>query len=969
MNPTKQSALLASSIITALWGGNTFAQDTSVLSDGQDQSALSEIVITGSRIVRKDYSAESPIVTVGEDFIDSNGPATLESTMNLLPQFTPDAGATTASQGAQGRATLNLRGLGPSRTLVLLDGRRLQPGDPLGAVDLNSIPSALIENVEVITGGASAAYGSDAIAGVVNFRLRSDFEGLAIDSDYGVSGQNDGENYNLSATLGSNFDGGRGNAVLSVTHADRERVDRGSRPFFQDGGITSVLPGGLIYPEATNLPDQSAIDQVFQGYGVDSPVSQASAYSTNPDGSLFTLVPVINYRFPEDGPYVITSNGQVAVPLGEAAPLQQPLARDTVFTRANYDLTDTVEVYGQFNYAHYKNNQTWYGKNQAITRDVYLPVSNPFIPEDLQTIAASRADPDAPLLLYFNTGRFSPDIAEQTYDVAQYLGGVTGEVDAIAGSWDVFASFGRSDLASSLGGYVDRVSYLSLIEAPDGGVSLCEGGLNPLTLDRPSEDCLDYMLRELHETSTLEQINFEANVQGNLLALPAGDMRFAAGLGYRENSYSYSPDEQRINADVLAVSVSNPTSGDTNSKEAYLELLIPVLADLPLVERLDLNAAYRYANYDTVGGVHTYKLSGDWQVTSVLRFRGGYQRAIRAPSVGELFQPVEQSGTTVGRISAGLGDPCDVNSTYRNGPNAEAVRQLCIATGIPDSVVDIHRFSGTSVQSNVGGNLELHEETSDTYTAGFVYRPQFSSAWLSDLSLTADYFDIEIEDAIGLVTGDVITQRCFNGAGDSNPEYDPQNFYCQLINRGPSGGFSVIDTPLLNLAGYRTAGVDMQLDWSAPVTSASRVGINVHTSYLDKYAIQTLQNAEFTEYAGTIGNGQVSSNAISHPQWRAVTSLSYEYERLGLNLRWRWIDEMSNAANVGIADADAPGVDAVNYFDLNGRVAVNDTISLRFGVLNLTDEQPPEWTGEAATDANLYDVIGRRYFAGFSLKF
>lgn len=974
MKPIGKKSILATAIATVVWSSVALGQTPAGQSDASNSEAsniapVESIIVTGSRIVRKDFSAESPIVTVGQEQLRAHGPATLEAAMNLLPQLAPDAGSTTASQGAQGRATLNLRGLGSSRTLVLLDGRRLQPGDPLGAVDLNSVPSALIQNVEVITGGASAVYGSDAIAGVVNFRVRDDFEGVEIDVDYGVSDRSDGENMTLAATMGGNFADGRGNAVISLTYLDRERVDRGSRPFFQDGGITSVLPGGLIYPVASNLPSQEAVTGIFDGYGLTTPVSRTSSYGVNPDGSLFTLTPANNLRHSDDGPYVITSNGQVAIPLGEAAPLQQPLKRETVFGRMSYSLTDSTEAYAQFNYAHYRNNQTWYGRNQAITRDVYLPISNPFIPDDLRAIASSRPDPDAPLLFYFNTGRFSPDIAEQTYDVTQYMGGLRGDLDAIDGTWDVYASFGRSNQASRLGGNINRNAYLSLIESPDGGVGICKGGLDPLAISKPSQNCLDYLLRDLHETSKLEQSILEGNIQGRLFALPAGDVSFAAGIGYRKNSYGYAPDAQRINADVLAISVSNPTSGSTESKEAYLEVLVPVLADLPFVYQLDLNGAYRFSDYDTVGGVHTWKLSSDWQFTPSLRMRGGYQKAIRAPSVGELYQPVEQSGTTVGRISSGLGDPCDASSTYRQGANAGRVRDLCIATGVPENVIDLHRFAGTSVQSNVAGNLDLKEETSDSYTIGLVYRPDWQQSALSNLSLSVDYYNIEIKDAIGLITGDVITQRCFNGAGDSNPDYDPQNFYCQLIARGPSGGFSVIDTPLLNLAGYRTAGIDAQLDWSMPVGYGGEVGVNLVASYLDKYSIQTLQGASFTEYAGTIGNGQISSNAISHPTWRTVTNLSYNRDSLGVNLRWRWIDEMSNAANVGISGATAAGVDAVNYLDLNANYNLTDNASIRFGVLNLTDKQPPEWTGEAATDSNLYDVVGRRFFAGMSVKF
>jgi outer membrane receptor protein involved in Fe transport len=260
-------------------------------------------------------------------------------------------------------------------------------------------------------------------------------------------------------------------------------------------------------------------------------------------------------------------------------------------------------------------------------------------------------------------------------------------------------------------------------------------------------------------------------------------------------------------------------------------------------------------------------------------------------------------------------------------------------------------------------------ETSDTYTLGFVFRPQLQSPLIRSFSLSVDYYNIKIQNAIGLVTGDVIVQRCFNGAGDSNPSYDPNNFYCGLIHRGAGGGFSTIDTPLLNLAGYRTSGIDVQLDWKARIGASTNIGLNAVVSYLDKYEIQTLQGAAFSDYAGTIGNGQISASAISHPRWRAVTNLAIDHGPATFGFTWRWIDKMSNASNVGISDGVAPGVKAVSYFDFNARVAVNEGMWLRFGVLNIGDKQPPEWTGESATDANLYDVVGRRFFVGASLRF
>lgn len=237
-----------------------------------------------------------------------------------------------------------------------------------------------------------------------------------------------------------------------------------------------------------------------------------------------------------------------------------------------------------------------------------------------------------------------------------------------------------------------------------------------------------------------------------------------------------------------------------------------------------------------------------------------------------------------------------------------------------------------------------------------------------------DYYDISIRDAIGLITGDVIVRRCFNGDG-SNPGYDPNNYYCGLINRSASGAFATLTTPLLNLAGYKTSGLDFQVDATIRAEDAgldSRFGelsVNFVLSYMDSYKIQSLAGADYFDYAGTIGNAQISSEAISHPEWKASTTFNYKVGDAQLSLRWRWIDGMDNSGNVGATAATAPGVKSRSYFDLNGRYRLRDSVELRAGVLNVADTQPPEWTGEGATDFAIYDLLGRRYYAGVNIKF
>jgi len=970
-----RAALLSASSTLVLLTGATVAHAQTAGGAPAGADEVQEVVVTGSRIARPDYSAESPIVSVSQEAIRAAGPASLENALNNMPQFTASAGGTATSATRGGRANANLRGLGIQRTLVLLDGRRMQPSDPLGAIDLNTISTALLENVEVITGGASAVYGSDAIAGVVNFKLKKNFDGLAIDAQYGETSRNDGKTTDISITGGVNSPDGRGNAVLSLSYFNRGTSLRNTREFFRNSSPSGVLIGGLIIPDAANLPTQASINSVFAQYGINGSVIPRSArFGANLDNTLFTAqTPILNLRYPPNEPYIITA-GQVARPSGEQFPLIQPLERYTAFGRVRYEVTDQVEAYAEFNYAQYDSAQTVPGRPQATTYDVYVPPTNPFLPADIRAIAASRPNPSAPLLLYFNTGRLAPTQNFQTYGVGQLIAGFDGKVPNTDWTWDAYASYGRTQYDETRTGYISRAGYLSLINAPDGGVSICQGGFAPLGLTPVSKSCQDYLLRTLQEKTILEQRVVEATLQGSIMDLPAGRLRFAVGASYRSNEFEYQPAAERVFNEVLAAGITTATAGSTDVREIFGELLIPVVSDLPFVKSLSFDVAGRYSKYDTIGGVATYKASADWQITDSLGFRGGYQRAIRAPSIGELFAPKEQYSGNVGRVSAGEGDPCDITSTYRTGPDGAKVRALCIASGVSPLVVDSYRFTGSSIAAIGSGNPDLNEETADTFTAGLVWRSHADNPWFARLSASVDYYKISLKDAIGQITANVIMQRCFNGDGNSNPNYEQSNYYCQLYTRNAAGGLAIAQTPSLNLAGYKTSGVDGQLDWSMNLEDMGlgdhgSLSVNFIVSWLDKYEIQNLAGAPFLDYAGTIGNGQIDPQAISNPEWRTATSLTYSYGPAKFNFRWRWVDAMQNSNNVGVANPTGLGVKAVSYFDLSGSYEVRKGVEVRGGILNIGDRQPPEWTGEGATDPALYDMLGRRFYAGVHLKF
>jgi iron complex outermembrane receptor protein len=973
-------ALLAASPALAQQGGSSQTIQQTQAPDIDDARDGDRVVITGSRIARSDYVAESPIVTMNEEAIAELGPVSLAQAFNQMPQFAASNTSSGSSPARQGRNNANLRGLGIQRTLVLLDGRRMQPSDALGAIDMNSISPSLIENVEIITGGASAVYGSDAIAGVVNFKLNRDFEGFEVDAQYGITDRDDAAATQIGLTLGSGFDDERGHVIASLSYFDRDGAYREARPFFEFSGIASALQGGAYVANASNLPSQAVMNQVFAGYGVTGTPARNASIGVNPNNSLFTTaVPVLNLS--PDLPYIVFED-RVGSLLGRTLPLQTPIERYTAFVDASYDLSDRVQAYMQFNHMEYDSSYSRAGWSAGSTAPLALiPVTNPFVPADLRTILASRANAAAPFNFTFSTSRIGRTKYEFAYDLNEMMVGLRGEIGD-DWTWDVYASHGTTAGSETTSGWINVAAWNTLINAADGGASVCPGGFNPFSaadLETTSGQgaCFNYLNRTLRETTDLEQQIVEASLQGGLIDLPAGEMRFAAGAGYRRQTYDYRPPGERVRGEVWPVQLTGPASGSYDVYEAYGELFIPLLADLPFVKELNADLAYRYSDYNLVGGVNTYKASIDWAFIDSVRLRSGYQRAIRAPSLGELFAPPERASSALGSTASGAGDPCDFTGRLRNpslNSNAAQVRALCIAQGVPTSVIDIYRFAGSSVSGVNSGNTALEEEVADTVTAGLVWSSTAASPWLSGLNLSLDWYDIKVEGAIGVITTQVGLSRCFNADGQSNPTYDPNNFFCQLTTRGVSGGIETQQQPTLNLAAYEVSGVDFQADWAVDLEDAGfgRVGdvsLNLVLSNLMDYKIQNLADAPFLNYAGTIGNAQIDAGAIGFPEWKASLSARYRLGPFGASATYRWYDAMTHASDVGVANPSQPGVDARDYLDLGATWDFGQGTELRAGVQNVFDREPPEWTGNGATDLALYDLLQRRYYVGVKHRF
>lgn len=959
-------------------------QQADPLPPGDAAEALGgEITVTGSRITRRDFVSDSPISTLSEEALQMQGPATLSQSLNQLPQFTATDGTPQASGAKQGRANANLRGLGITRTLVLLDGRRLQPSDALGTIDLNIIPAALIGQSEVITGGASATYGSDAIAGVVNFKLKTDLTGVVADIQSGITERGDGRTLDVSLSGGATFADGRGRIMGALSYFNRKGIFGRDREFFIGKGIAGVLRGGVITGVANNLPSQAALDAVFIGqYGASGGPARNQAIGLNRDGTLFTSTsPILNFRYADHDPYILDGTSRVGFPLGESYYLQSPLDRYNAFAAASFDVTPDVTLYAQGLVTKYDSSWTRNGNTAtSATAVALIPVTNPFITPDLAAILASRPNPNAPINFSFNTGGVGPTISEQDYRVYQLIGGIRGKL-AEDISFDLYTSFGRTELREQQSGYIDRAAWATLVNAPDGGASVCEGGYNPfspdpLILNPAKRGCFDFLHRSLSERASYSQQIVEGTIQGGLFTLPYGDVRFAVGAAYRRNAYEFRPDAQKVNRTIFPDQATGPADGEIDVKEGFAELLVPILRDVPAFRELTLNLAYRYSDYSSIGGVHAYKATGDWNLFGGLRVRGGYQRAVRAPNLAELYAPPERSLPQVGSVASGAGDYCDSTSAVRTGPDGGQVRALCLSQGVPASVIDSFRFTGSAWPGVSQGNLSLKEETADTITAGITWSNLFRTPLLSGLSLSVDYFDIRVKDAIGQITPGIANNQCFNRNG-GNPGYDPTNFYCQLISRDPATGqVDIFSIQTQNLGAFRQSGIDVQVDWRIPLDTlgvngddAGAINLNVVASHLLRYEIQNTPDAPFLDFAGTIGNSQIDPYNLSYPDWKVTGTIGYSNDQGGIMLRGRYYGPMQHYASVGVENSTLRGVDSRVYFDLTARAQVDERFELRAGVLNLLDKAPPEWVQGSLSDPALYDILQRRFFVGVNARF
>lgn len=973
-----KNKLLGLGAIAVIANTPSFGQNAPTPAAGAEE--METVTVTGSRIRRADYVSNSPVVTVEARALTETGSTATEHLLNTLPQFVPSVTTTSNNPGNAGQANIDLRGLGTQRNLVLLNGRRLPPSNPTGTVDINIVPSALIENIEVVTGGASAVYGSDAIAGVTNFTLKRDFEGVALESGYGQTDRSDGTEWTSALTFGSNFAQDRGNAVFSFQYTKREAIYQGSRDFSEvsydirrDGKTPLGSPTsieGRFDRDNNNLASQAAVDAVFARYGnAPGTVSRAQGIGFNPDGSLFTYgtgLPgtVANYLGDTSSPAF--SDSSFTYNFAPSNAMQLPLQRWNLSGFGNFVLGEGVEAYAQAFLTSYDVTSTL---APTPATGLSIPVTNPFIPDDLAEILASRPNPDAAFNYRQRMLGVGPRETTDQYDVYQMLAGVRGKLGS-EWNWDIYAAKSRMGDETVLNNDISLARIQRLLNAADGGVSDCAGGYNPFTGPTGmSRECADFVKSYFTNRTTLDSAIAEATIGGKAFDMPAGTAQFSLGASWREEDYDFAPDLAVARGDLVGFNKQSPLKGAFNVTDLFGELYLPLAEGAKYARELGLTLGARLSDHSLAGSSTSYKLEGNWRPLDAVRFRASFQRAVRAPSIAELFSPPNENFPTI------IEDPCSNTSAARNfGPHADtgadhpgdgAVRALCIEQGIPASDIDDYNVGAAQIGTQGGGNPDLTEEKADTVTFGAVFE-------FGGLRASVDWYDIKLADAIFSIPANEIVLLCYGYSGN-NPGLDANDPACRALDRRttidgtPSDGTPWVPSQgTANVSSLSTSGIDLQLDYGFEMGAAGKMDVNLLGNFLAKWELSYLPGLPLVDYKGTVGDNVGSA----YPDYKLLLNARWQLNRFGAGIRAQYLPAMKNKY-ASYDPFTTVGTPATTYLDANVSWKPADALELRLGIENLTDELPPQYTAgvQMNTDPSTFDVLGRRYFLRANMKF
>jgi outer membrane receptor protein involved in Fe transport len=962
--------------------------------EGQGQDEGGDIIVTGTRIPQPNLNSASPITVLNNQDVKLQGTARTEDIINSLPQSFAAQGSN-ISNGATGTATVNLRGLGSQRTLVLVNGRRLMPGDPRSPVpDINFIPALAVDRIDVLTGGASSVYGADAVSGVVNFIMDTDFEGIRLDAQYsffdhvnndnpgGIRQANalrgfavptghraDGGTVDASFLIGAGFDDGRGHVTAYATYRKQQQVLQRDRDysFCATGNLGAPAADGRVFSCGGSGTSANGTFQQF-------------------DPTTFALLDVFQV-----GPNRTFISGNTPFNFAPYNFFQRPDERYTFGAFANYEINDALKPYLEVMFMD-DRSVAQIAPSGDFGNTTTLNCDNPLLSaqQRARICAPGRTFVDAngvtqaqviTLRRNVEGGGRRDDLQHTDYRIVT---GMRGDLGA-GFSYDASYQYGRVIFAQT---YFNDFSVTRVARALDvvtgpGGVPTCRSVINGIDPNcvpydifgtgTVSQAALAYLQTPGFSRGNTQETVATASVTADLgehgVQSPWAESGVAINVGaeYRKERLEFNTDQAFSTGDLAGQGGATiGVNGEFDVKELFTEVQIPIVSDRPFFEQLELRAGYRYSKY-SVGNngfsTDTYKVEGEWAPIRDIRFRASYNRAVRAPNIVELFSA--QSVALDGSV-----DPCSgpavngrVNGTA-TGPVAGGgfTPAECARSGVTAAQFGNISFN-TAEQYNglLGGNPNLTPEKADSYTVGVVLQPRF----LPRFALTIDAFDIRVGQTIGTIGADLIITECVQSG-------DP--FFCSLVNRDQFGSLYLTPNGFItdtnaNVGKLRTRGIDINASYTQPLGGLGSLAFSAVGTYLKDLTVEPV--------AGTVNECSGLFGAICgtpNPEWRHKIRLTYTAPNgVGLSAQWRYFSAVDNdSAPIGAGGSDR--IAAQNYLDLVLTARIGDHYSFRLGANNILDRIPPTLVtpapfGNGNTYPQVYDSLGRYVFAGVTLDF
>lgn len=942
MSLRKCAGLFLTVSMIAIGAGDALAQQPAATAQppapeaGDDSSG---IVVTGSRLRASGFTTPVPVSVVGAEQIEQRAPSTIAEVINEIPAFRQSTSPTQAQRitAGGGQNVSDLRGLGGTRTLTLVDGLRFTPTNTTGTTDITLLPTNLIERVEVVTGGASAAYGSDAVAGVVNFILKDRMQGVQGTIQYSESEHGDNEEPLINLAAGFNFADDRGHFLIGVDAVNNEGVGTLYTRDWARGAGTITFPAG----RPANIPSQVLYDNVL--------------YAAQTAGGVITSGPLKNVAFGEGGvPYnfqqglvsgTLMSGGvnPLGYPFGNW-PIRTPAQHVTSMARLSYDITPTTTAHLDVSWGKNSSNSfTTFQQspNLIVSRD------NPFMPASVRQAMIDNG------LTTVTVGRVNTEYGgyktDNDYETARVAGGLKGKVFE-DWDWDADFSVGRTLTDQIIPNNINVPNQLAAywVVAGPNGAPVCgnpttnpnltaaqraqvQPGCVPFNIFGPNQEtpqALDYITDAQIQNTTVRQTAASANLSGSPFSTWAGPLTVAVGAEWRKDKVVQITDANS-QQNQYAFGNPKPFTGSQDVKEAYGEVGVPLARDMTFVKSLDLNAAIRRTDYSLSGAVTTWKVGLSYEPTDYLRFRATQSRDIRAPNLSELFS------------GGGIGAANNISNPFKGTSGVLNTLQV--------------------------GNNNLKPEIADTFTAGVVIQPTWS--WLSRFRASVDLYDIKLEGVIAAVGAQDIIRRCYNGVQE----------YCPLITFDSTPfGIALVNVQSFNQNELTTHGVDMEVSYRAPIEAVGLPGtldIRALGTYVSN--LTTIDTTGVSTDRAGFGNGGV-------PQWTWNANFNYKLDRLGVGVQARYTSSLHN--DVLLIGPDDPRYSptlsnsisdnvfpSMIYWNLSAQYDLieGDKKNLQvFGVINnLFDRDPPFASTVNLSTGDVYDLVGRTYKVGLRFAF